>query len=77
MHQWCASLGTEHFISRMSGQLLFWMIQLLQGRNIIITMVGRYCNYFITKGFFAYENEIHSGTRNVFIVETQTTKKGP
>ena len=48
MHQWCASLGTEHFISRMSGQLLFWMIQLLQGRNIIITMVGRYCNYFIT-----------------------------
>lgn len=47
MHQWCASLGTEHFISNMSGQLLFWMIQLLQGRNIIITMVGRYCNYFI------------------------------
>jgi hypothetical protein len=47
MHQWCASLGTEHFISRMSGRLLFWMIQLLQGGNIIITTVGRYCNYFI------------------------------
>jgi len=49
MHQWCASLGTEHFISRMSGPLLFWMIQLLQGRNIIITMVGRYCNNFIPR----------------------------
>jgi len=47
MHRWCASLGTEHFISLMSGPLLFWMIQLLQGGNIIITMVGRYCNYFI------------------------------
>jgi hypothetical protein len=41
MHRWCAGLGTEHFISHMFGQLLFWMIQLLQGGNIIITMVGR------------------------------------
>jgi len=36
-----------------------------------------HCNNFITKGFFAYENEVHSGTHNVFVVETKTMKKGP